>query len=771
MDPLQGKVFFVRKRDSRVEEFNEARIFLAIESAFKAVEGVGRDQKLAAPLQVHVKKCADVVVERVLSSAVRGGELEVERIQDVVENQLMLEGHLEVARRYILYREHRRQARAEREGRVISPSAVALPVDVAPPLSSFAKAAVSTAPAAAEEPGRTDAGAATALLQQIYSQALPGVSCVEALEQAHRGQFSVYINEGEYLKLLAPELMDFDLDLLAGALRLDRDQLFPATGLQALHDDYLLHENGRRIETPQYFWMRLAMGLALNEGEQCNAWALEFYEALSTFCFVPAETVLRHAGTIEPRLIPSYVSTSWNDLEHVSLQAGSATERQKRSSTCSWLEPWHLGIRDFLQRPGPGGFAGNHDVNKGLWVPDLFMKRVCQQGRWTLFDPAEAPDLHQQFGPVFEQHYLQYEHAADRGEIRNFQHISAADLWREILASLAQTGQPWIGFKDAANARSMQDHVGLVHSANLCTSLLLNGPPDEPAACSVGSINLAAHLSVDSAEPLNLPLLRRTVGTAMRMLDNAIDISSYPSKTAQAASQEHRPAALGLFGFQDAMNLLKIRKGSAAADFAGHSAEILSHCAILSSSSLAIERGRYPSYEGSKWSHGLLPMDTLVLLANERGFPIEVDSAATQDWDLVRKTVRRHGLRHCTVAGISPTEAGSRITGASLSVEPVGQLKAKRRVGAESGPQWLVECAARRQKWLDMSQALNLYSADLSPSLLADLYLQAWRKGVKTIRQLHSPSHLASQKPPSRTLLDKEKSHAGQTKPEPAAAK
>jgi ribonucleoside-diphosphate reductase alpha chain len=764
VDPLQGRKLFVRKRDSRIEEFNEARISLAMESAFKAVEGIGRDAALPGHLQSAVKKCADVVVERVLGRAVRGEQLEVERIQDAVEDQLMLDGHLAVARRYILYREKRRLARAEREGRATPPVAIAFSVKGTPPRESPPPPPVPAPVQAAkrEEPPAAVAAtvsAARSFLEKIYSQALPNMPLDGGLEAMHRRNFSVFINEGQYLNLLAPELLDFDLEMLAGALRLERDDLFPLAGLQALHDDYLLHDDGRRIETPQYFWMRLAMGLALNEGEQCNARALEFYEALSTFRFVPAETVLAHAGTVDPQLMTCCAATSWSDLEHVTAQFGPRlAPRKKTGLTCSWLEPWHTGIWDFLQRPRPGGPVWNHDLNKALWVPDLFMKRVSQQGRWTLFDPAEVPELHQKFGRIFEEHYLACEQKADRGEMHGFQRINAADLWQEMLASLAQTGQPWLGFKDAANIRSTQDHAGVVHSASLCTAILLNTSPSKTAACSVGSVNLAAHLSGNSSQPLDFPLLQGTVGAAMRMLDNAIDISSYPGDAARAASREHRPAALGILGFQDALDCLKISYASAAAaDFADRSMEIVAHCAILASAGLARERGAYPSYEGSKWSHGLLPIDTLALLAAERGLAVDIDLSTTQDWDMVREAIQRDGLRHCTTTAISPTDAGSRITGASPSIEPSGlEGKGKQRTAFEIAPQWLIECAARRQKWLDMSQALTLYAADLDLVALAEMVMQSWEKGLKTTRQLHSQARISDDAPQPVSQSEKE---------------
>ncbi len=509
--------------------------------------------------------------------------------------------------------------------------------------------------------------------------------------------------------------------------------------MQALRDDYLLRDKGRLIEAPQYFWMRMAMGLALNEGEQCNARAVEFYEALSTFRFVPAEPILRHAGTVEPRLVQCFAWSSQSDLERVSARARGMERGGRTSLTCSWLEPWHISIVDFLQRPAAGGPGSGHDLNKALWIPDLFMKRVRQQGRWTLFDPAEVPGLEQQYGRAFEKRYIACEQKADRGEMRGFRRIHAAALWQEVLDSLARTGQPWLGFKDAANVRSAQDHAGVVQCASLCTAILPNTSPLENPACSIGAVNLAVHLAGDSPAELDIALLRGTVGAAMRMLDNAIDISSYPSEAARAASREHRPAALGILGFQDALDRLKAGYASAAAaDFADLSMEIISHQAILASASLARERGAYPSYAGSKWSHGLLPVDTLHLLAAERGMAVDIDSCMTQDWDMVRHAVRRDGLRHCTTTAISSTDAGSRITGASPSIEPAGQgREGNERTAFDIGPQWLIECAARRQKWLDMSQTLTLYAADRGSAALGGICMQAWEKGLKTTRQFH----------------------------------
>jgi ribonucleoside-diphosphate reductase alpha chain len=740
VDPLQGRKIFVRKRDGRIEEFNEARICLAIESAFKAVEGIGRDAKLALSVQLAVKKSADAVVERVLGRAVRGEQLEVERIQDAVEDQLMLDGHLAVARRYILYREKRRMARAEREGRLSPPAAVAFTVKGAqpPPAATPIPPSAPVAPVQKTEAPPPDA--ARVLLQKIYKEALPGGVRDEDLEVAYRARFSPYVHEGQYANLLAPEMLDFDLELLAEALRPERDSLFAAAGLETLRSDFLLNDYSRCLETPQYFWMRVAMGLALNEGDQRNARAVEFYEMLSTFRFVPSETILAHAGTMSPHLITCCGATSWSDLEHVTAQVGPRLEQRKRNGlTCSWLEPWHAGIWDFLQRPRPGGPVWNHDLNKALWVPDLFMKRVRQKGRWTLFDPSQVPDLHQQFGRAFEERYVEYERKADLGEMHGSQRVNAVDLWQEMLASLAQTGQPWLGFKDAANVRSSQDHAGVVHSASLCTAILLNTSAHEGAACGVGAINLAAHVQCGAEALLDTSQLRTTIGVAVRMLDNAIDLSLFPTDAARQTCEEHRPAALGIFGFQDALDRLGMQYASAAAaEFADHSMEVISHGSILASAALARERGAYPSFSGSKWSHGFLPIDTLGILTAERGIDVDTDYSLTLDWDEVRREVQRHGMRHCAVTAISRTEAASKITGASPSIEPGG--------GAfEMGPQWLIECAARRQKWLDMGQALTLYAADLDLTLLGEMWMQAWEKGLKATRQLLSPARVTAQ--------------------------
>jgi ribonucleoside-diphosphate reductase alpha chain len=849
IDPLDQARFLVRKRDGRNEEFNEARIHLAIESAFKSVQGIAEGQKLPDSTQGAIKNTAGAVAERVLGEAIKGMPLEVERIQDAVEEELMRAGHLKVARCYILYREERRRARVEREKRAAQIHSAA--VSASPPASPSAEKKEPSEPPSlklwageacrgleercpAEELAREtwrrvrasgrkedlentmarvlesrltndpawDTVAARFLSGRIYRQALPEWAAGAELEPVFRQHFPEYINEGVYLRLLAPAMADFDLERLAGALRLERDAQFSAAGLQALSDHFLLRDHGRCLETPQYFWMRLAMGLALSEGEQAAERALEFYEALSSFAFVPSAPILFNAGTAHPHLAVCYAASGWNDLEHITTQLGGRMSAHQRTGlTCSWLEPWHLKFHDFLARPLPGEEPWHHDLNKGAWIPDLFMKRVREKGRWTLFDPAEVPDLHELFGRAFEQRYVEYEKKAARGEIKEFRQIEALELWHEILASLAETGQPWLAFKDAANLRSSQDHTGVVRSGNLCSGILLNTPAGAPAVCALGAINLAAHIEDDG---LDAGRLSRTAATAIRMLDNALDLSAYPSPAARESGREHRAVGLGITGFQEALYQLRLGYGSAAAaEFADRSMEAVSYHAILASSALARERGGYASHPGSKWSHGLLPADTLAHLEEERGRPVIVDRSGSLDWTFARQTIRRDGLRHGSITAVGPSPEGSLIAGVTDSIElarrplfgqgaggrrrawnlhlvedlkrlnlwdnemmeelrrgeysiqPVARipqsLKEIYRTAFEIEPHWLVECAARRQKWIDLGQPLTLYAAEADLGAISEIYLLAWEQGLKSTRQLCLPELEPGQKQPDET--------------------
>jgi ribonucleoside-diphosphate reductase alpha chain len=835
IDPVEETRFLVCKRDGSREDFNDARIFVAIECAFKAVHGIGPDQPLPEELLGAIARTASSVAERVLSGAIKGQPLEVERIQDAVEEQLMRDGHWQVARSYILYREERRRARVEREKSappVQSPPKPVIGVpDLAPALpptclKTWAEAAcrgledrcsiedlaqeafrqvqmgaahLERAMELAADSRLTvdpawDTVAARLRLSSIYRQALPQWEEGGEVETVCRRSFHDYIQQGIHLGLLAPEMSDFDLESLAGGLQLERDAQFSAAGLRVLCDDFLLREKGRCLETPQYFWMRLAMGLALREGPQAGERALEFYEALSSFAFVPSAPLLFNAGTPQPLLAACYTATGWHDLEHITAPAGGRmSQRIQTGLTCSWLEPWHICMSDFLARPLPGEEPWRHDLNKGGWIPDLFMRRVREAGPWPLFDPLEVPDLHPLFGTAFEARFLQYEASAARGEMKEFRQVPALELWREMLASLAGTGQPWLAFKDAANVRSLQDHAEAVRSAQLGAGTLLH----TPAACSLGAINLAAHVDENG---LDAARLGRTVGAAIRMLDNALELSACPSPALQAAAREHRAVGLGITGFQEALYQLRLGyAGAAAAEFADRSMELISHGAILASTALARERGPFPAYAGSKWSSGLLPADTLAGLEEQRGRRVTVDRSGALDWTPVRESIKRHGMRNSAVTAIGPALEGSWIAGVTPSIEPAARawfgegpggaraawnrhlvedlrrldlwddamrkelrqnehsiqqikripasLRKIYRTAFEIEPRWLIECAARRQKWIDLGQSLNLYAPDSRLETISDIYMLAWEKGLKTTNRLRLPEPSPLQKP------------------------
>ena len=893
IDPLQEREFTINKRDGRVESFNEERIFLAIEAAFKADHEVAREEALPAALREKARLVSDAVVERALSLAVQGEDLEIERIQDLVELELMRAGQLSVVRRYILYREERRVARALRgdrdvSGQPLAQVSVTQPDGTREPLdpqrirrelmhacrgledrcswkeladealtnlyegvrtTEIAQALIMTAKARIErEPAYTYV-AARLLLNRIYKEVLPkgyGAHGALSLEvaDAHRDHFKNYLLEGIKVGRLTADLLQFDLDAIAAALRIERDEKFTYMGLQTIYDRYLLHHRERRLESPQYFWMRVSMGLAAAEGAHKTARAIEFYEVLSSFLVTSSTPTLFNAGTLHPQLSSCYLSTVMDDLDHIfkvvsddaklskwagglgndwtnvratgSLIKGTNGTSQgvipflkvandtavavnqggkRKGAMCAYLETWHLDVEDFLElRKNTGDERRRtHDMNTANWIPDLFMKRVAEQAEWTLFSPSDAPDLHDLFGAAFERRYAEYEAAAERGEITVFKKVEATSLWRKMLTMLFETGHPWITFKDPSNVRSPQDHAGVVHSSNLCTEILLNTSKEETAVCNLASINLPNHvLEKDGVFRLDEELLARTVRTALRMLDNVIDINYYPTPEAKTSNLRHRPVGLGLMGFQDALYKLRVSYASQeAVDFADRSMEAISYYAILASSELAAERGAYQSYHGSKWDRGLLPIDTLDLLEAERGGNLDVDRSASMDWAPVRASIKAHGMRNSNTMAIAPTATISNITGVSQSIEPTYKnlyaksnlsgefttvnmylvedlkalgiwdaemlddlkyfdgslleieripdaLKEIYRTSFEIDPEWIVEAASRRQKWLDMGQSLNLYIAAPSGKKLNDMYFLSWRKGLKTTYYLRS---------------------------------
>lgn len=879
----------VRKRDGRSEAFNEARIQLALESAYRAELELERGADLPEDRRAAITYLTSAVVERALALSADGRELEVELIQDLVEKELMRTGEHTVARRYIVYREERKKARLLRgaaeaatlpapEMNVTLPDGTTEPLDPqfirrkliracegwddrcdwrelaeealqnlydGVHLAEIDKAMIFAAKARVEREPAYSFVAARLLLNIIYREVLPPAREQDNLDAAslaarHRAHFAGYLQHGVDLGRVDSSLLTFDLGAISAALQIERDTLFNYMGLQTVYDRYLIHSAGRRMESPQYFWMRVSMGLAINEGEQKNERAIEFYELLSSLRFVSSTPTLFNSGTLHPQLSSCYLSTVMDDLDHIfkvisddaklskwagglgndwtnvrstgALIRGTNGESQgvvpflkvandtavavnqggkRKGAMCAYLETWHLDIEDFLElRKNTGDERRRtHDMNTANWIPDLFMKRVLQEQHWTLFNPSDAPDLHDLYGRAFEERYLEYEAMADRGELPLHRRLEAVVLWRKMLTMLFETGHPWLTFKDPSNICSPQDHVGVVHSSNLCTEILLNTSVDEIAVCNLGSINLAAHIrdgGIDAGK------LERTVRTAMRMLDNVIDINYYPTPEARNANLRHRPVGLGLMGFQDALYQLNLPYGSeAAVEFADRSMETISYYAITASTELARERGAYRTYAGSKWDRGILPMDTAALLRAERGGLVETDDSSTLDWDLVRAAVAKHGMRNSNTMAIAPTATISNIIGVGQSIEPsykhlfaksnlsgefttinvhlVEALKALNlwdaemlddlkyydgvlteieripadvkdvfRTAFEIEPKWLIECASRRQKWIDMGQSLNLYLAGPSGKKLNDMYLLAWRKGLKTTYYLRT---------------------------------
>lgn len=684
------------------------------------------------------------------------------------------------------------------------------------------------------------------LLDKLRREALTFVG--DRAEQATQAEmtdryadyFHAYVKTGIGAELLDPELSRFDLNRLAATLKPERDLQFDYLGLQTLYDRYFLHVQGTRFELPQAFFMRVAMGLSLREIDR-EGRAIEFYDLLSSFAFMASTPTLFNSGTLRPQLSSCFLTTVPDDLDGIfksikdnALLAkysgglgndwsrvrglgahikGTNGESQgvvpflkvandtaiavnqggkRKGAVCGYLETWHIDIEEFLDlRKNTGDDRRRtHDMNTASWVPDLFMQRVEEDGSWTLFSPDEAPDLHDLYGPAFKAAYETLEAKAERGEIKVFKRMRALDLWRRMLTMLFETGHPWITFKDPCNIRSPQNHAGVVHSSNLCTEITLNTSNDEVAVCNLGSINLLAHVS---REGLDQKRLARTVKTAMRMLDNVIDINFYTIPEARRSNLKHRPVGLGLMGFQDALYELRLPYGSEeAVRFADESMEAISFHTISASADLADERGRYPSFDGSLWSKGVLPIDSIEALADARG-KLDLDRSQVLDWSALRKRVKESGMRNSNTMAIAPTATISNICGVSQSIEPAYQnlfvksnmsgdftvvnaalvhdlkarglwdevmvsdlkyfdggvggidripedLKALYATAFEIDTAWLIEAAARRQKWIDQSQSLNLYIANPSGKTLDALYRLAWKRGLKTTYYLRSRS-------------------------------
>ena len=867
------------RRNGAVVSFEPNKIAVALMKAFLAVHGT--QGAASASVRETVDRLTEVVVRGLLRSRPGGGTFHIEDVQDQVELGLMRGGHHEVARAYVLYRDRRAQERARQQ--VAQPVAVAsdlhvtdrgqrVPLNLADlqalfeaaceglgddvkadpimaetrrnlydgvPLEEVYKASILAARTLIEkEPAYTRA-TARLLMHTIRREILGADANLSDMAAAYAGYFPNFIRQGVEAELLDDKLQQFDLARLGAALKPERDLQFDYLGLQTLYDRYFLHIEDHRIEMPQAFFMRVAMGLSLNEIDR-EARAIEFYEVLSTFDFMSSTPTLFNSGTRRSQLSSCYLTTVADDLDGIyealkenallskfagglgndwtrvralgSYIKGTNGKSQgvvpflkvvndtavavnqggkRKGAVCAYLETWHLDIEEFLElRKNTGDDRRRtHDMNTANWIPDLFMRRVIEGGDWTLFSPSTCPDLHDLFGQAFEKAYTAYEAKADRGEIKLFKRMPAKDLWRKMLSMLFETGHPWITFKDACNVRSPQNHAGVVHSSNLCTEITLNTNDQEIAVCNLGSVNLAQHLKdgqIDQAK------LKKTVSTAMRMLDNVIDINYYAVKKARDSNLRHRPVGLGLMGFQDCLYQLRLPYASQqAVEFADRSMEALCFYAYWASTELAQERGRYSSYRGSLWDRGILPFDSLDLLAQERGGYVEVDRSASLPWDQLRQRISEHGMRNSNCVAIAPTATISNIIGVDASIEPCfGNISVKsnlsgeftvvneylvrdlKRLGLwdnvmvsdlkhfdgslrridrvpeelkllyatafEVEPAWLVEAAARRQKWIDQAQSLNIYMAGASGKRLDETYKLAWLRGLKTTYYLRT---------------------------------
>ncbi len=876
----------VRKRDGRTAPFDDGLIGRAIANAFRAELNLAEGQPLDDKADQEIREITEEVSESISTEAGSTDGVGVETVQDTVEMLLMKRGHYRVARRYIVYRAEHQKIRALQpvdgvEGEVADAAprihvkledGVPVPFDASRIRSRFEvackglddcdseillqevmksifdgisvaeiyRAMILAARARIEIDPAYDIVTSRLLRMVIANESLGSAPAdAEEFDKLYRNQFEHYIIDGIVADRLTADLRQYDLTKLANALKPEHDDLFKYPGMQAVYDRYLLHIDGRRIEMPQYFWMRVSMGLAMKE-ENPEERAIEFYNLLSSMRFTSATPTLFNSATNHPQLSSCYLSTVSDNLEHIfkcvsdnaklskwagglgndwtSIRATNSHIKgtngrsqgvipflkvvndtavavnqggKRKGAVCSYLETWHMDLEEFLDlRKNTGDDRRRtHDMHTANWIPDVFMKRVQNNEEWTLFSPDEVPDLHDLVGSAFEERYKQYETLADEGKIDLFRRIPAVELWRKILTRVFETGHPWITWKDPSNIRSPQDHSGVVHSSNLCTEILLNTSDKETAVCNLGSINLRKHIVNGQ---LDLNMLENTVRVAMRMLDNVIDINYYPTDEARFSNQKHRPVGLGLMGFQDALAAMSISYASnEAVEFADRSMEAISYFAISASSDLAGERGTYSSYTGSKWDRGLLPIDTIDVLEKERGVPVEMDRSTTMDWEIVRKKVAENGMRNSNCMAIAPTATISTIIGVSQSIEPVykhlyvksnlsgefthvntslvtelkerglwdtdmlndlkyydgtltdiaripSDVKARYLTSFEVDPKWIIECASRRQKWIDMGQSLNLYMQEPSGRKLHDMYMLAWQKGLKTTYYLRT---------------------------------
>lgn len=856
----------VKKRNGIVVDFDPSKIKVAIVKAFMATRGGVEPElldKLSGQAMDYVKTR---FAEKVPS---------VEDIQNTVESVLMAGGYFDVAKNYIIYRYEHTKIRQETEPedgpsiyvvkrsgqrqrfsmdklkntlrRMVRGYENVVDIDLIASqcqndvydgiaTDEIYRALVFATRALVERDPAYSKVAARLLCHQIYREVvgeenfskedLAGVVKRIFIANTHRA-----IDAGKLDRRMA----EFDLDRLAGVIDLERDDLFMYLGIQTIYDRYLLQhpESNEILETPQAFWMRVAMGLAIAENDKTEV-AIKFYHLMSSLRYIPSTPTLFHAGTSHPQMSSCYLTTVEDSLSHIFKSIGDNAQLSKwsgglgndwtnlrgtgayikgtgvesqgvipflkvandttaainrsgrrRGATCAYLEVWHYDIEAFaeLRKNTGDDRRRTHDMDTAAWIPDLFMKRVRENGNWTLFSPDETPDLHHIYGRKFEERYEFYESQAREGKINLFRTIKAQDLWHKLLSMLYETGHPWITFKDPCNLRSPQDHAGVVHSSNLCTEITLNTSADETAVCNLGSVNLSKHINDGKFDQ---ELIRDTVTTAMRMLDNVIDSNFYPTKEAQNSNAKHRPVGLGIMGFQDALYMLDIDFASKeCVKFADTSMEVISYYAILASSELARERGSYQSFKGSKWDRGILPLDTLNLLEEERGVPIDVDRTAQLDWEKVRQSIRENGMRNSNTMACAPTATISNIAGCVPTIEPIYKniyvksnqggdfvvvnlylvedlkklnlwneamlkklkyhdgnisqieeipvpLRNKYKEVFDIEPIWLIRAAAHRGKWIDQSQSFNIYYSGTSGAEIDKIYRTVWEMGLKT---------------------------------------
>ncbi len=896
-DPRYAQYKVIR-RNGAVVPFEPAKIGIAMTKAFLAVNG--GQGAASARVREQVVRLTDNVVAALMKRKPEGGAIHIEEIQDQVELAMMRGGEHEVARAYVLYRERRAQERAQEKtakgGKTptvtinVLEGGVTRPLDLerltqlvgesckdlsdvdqdrilkatlkdlydGVPMEEVRKCVVLAARTLIEKDPAYSFVTARLLLDSIRHEALGEEATQHDMATKYAEYFPRFVKHGIKIGLLNEALTQYDLDALGKALVPERDLQFGYLGLQTLYDRYFLidhYAGGRRFELPQCFFMRVAMGLALNEVNR-EARAIEFYNVLSTFDFMSSTPTLFNSGTHRSQLSSCYLTTVSDDLDgiyeaikenallskfagglgndwtnvramgsHIKGTNGKSQGvvpflkvvndtavavnqgGKRKGAVCTYLETWHLDIEEFLElRKNTGDDRRRtHDMNTANWIPDLFMKRVMEGGEWTLFSPSDVPDLHDKWGKAFEEAYTRYEDKAARGDLKLHKKVPALQLWRKMLSMLFETGHPWITFKDACNVRSPQQHMGTVHSSNLCTEITLNTSETEIAVCNLGSVNLLNHMKKtgdkkEAGWELDHAKLQITIRTAMRMLDNVIDINYYAVSKARNSNLKHRPVGLGIMGFQDCLHLLHTPYASdAAMAFADASMEAVCFFAYQASTELAEERGRYTSYKGSLWDRGILPQDTLKLLREERGGYVEIDESSTMDWNALRSRIRIHGMRNSNCVAIAPTATISNIVGVGASIEPeyqniyvksnlsgeftvvnehlVAELKKQNlwdevmvadlkyfdgslvkidripqdlrtlyATAFEVEPKWIIEAGARRQKWIDQAQSLNIYMAGASGKKLDDTYKLAWVRGLKTTYYLRTLAATSAEK-------------------------